>query len=285
MKKQIRYSETYIHNKSTTDKALTVLKGIIEGVISDQALNDLEYTTIKNWIDNYSFLQGNAGVHSVFESLYSALEDGVFTVEECKDILWAIDKCSTTFYDDITQRCQELHGLLIGIAADRVILSSELSYLWTWLNDNEVLKGLFPYDEIYSLIMQIGHQKTLSQQEKDFLIQACSWTENKSISTSCPLIPWEVDPMITFKGKTFCITGGSKRGPRAKIIEEIVERGGKVVTGISKSLGYLVVCEEANVAWTHATYGRKIEGVIMHRRNGSTTALICEADLWDALNV
>lgn len=284
MKKQIRDSETYIHDKATTDKALTVLKGIIEGVISDRTLNDLEYTAIKNWIDSYAFLQKNVGIRSVFESLYSALEDGVLTVEECGDLLWAVDKCSITFYDDVTQRCQELHGLLIGIAADRVILDSELSYLWNWLNDNEILKGLFPYDEIYSLIMQIGHQKSLSQQEKDFLIQACSWTENKSISTNCPLIPWEVDPKVTFKGKTFCITGGSKKGPRAKIVEKIIERGGKVVTGISRSLSYLIVCEQANVAWTHATYGRKIEEVIMQRRNGSGTALICEADLWDALN-
>lgn len=283
MRKTIPPTETYLHNNATASKALTTLKGLIEGVVCDTKINELERTKILEWIESFAFLQKHPAVGSVFDYLAEALADGVLTLEECNDISWLIERNLHSYYDETTQKMQELHGILSGIAADKEISSTELTYLWNWLNKNEVLKGLFPYDEIYSLVCQIGTRKTLSSEEKNHLINAFSWTEEVTISTNSPFVPWEVDPVIRFDGKLFCLTGASKKMSRSKIGEIINQRNGKVANSITKSLDYLVVCAEANVAWTHACYGRKVEQAIKLRREGSKLALIAERDFWDIL--
>lgn len=283
MRKAHSLTETYLHENAAASKALTTLKGIIEGVACDRRINDLERKKILDWIGSFGFLRKHPVVGSVFDYLSEALVDGVLTLEECSDISWMIEKNLRSFYDETTQKIQELLGLVSGIAADKEINPAELTYLSKWLNNNEPLKGLFPYDEIYSLVCQVGQKKVLSSQEKTFLVKAFSWTDDKTIAVDTPFVPWEIDPTIEFAERTFCLTGGSKRMSRSGIFDLILQRNGKVTNSVSKGLDFLVVCADVNVAWTHACYGRKVEQAIKLRRHGAKLALISERDFWDAL--
>ncbi len=278
-----RKSETYVNQRAVITKALNVLKGIILGIICDQLLNDLERSKLFAWIDSHLFLKHHNAFGSLVDYLSVALADGVLTIEEAKDLLWMIDRNSVGYYDSVTQQIQTLHGILSGIAADALISEIELKYLWDWLNENENLKGIFPYDEIYSTVVHVGTRKSLSAESKAMLLAAFEWTENSSLSKQNPLCPWMTDPDITFKNKLFCVSGISKKMKRPELENLIVSRHGQVARNMSKKVDFLLVCAEPSIAWAHACYGRKIEEAINLRKEGAKVVIVSEKDFWDAL--
>lgn len=282
MKNRSPKIETYVHGNAVASTALTTLKGLIEGVTCDSVLNDLERTKILDWVDKFAFLKSHKAVGSVFDYLAEALADGVLTIEESNDIKWMIDRNLVSYYDETTQQIQTLLGIMSGIASDNEISSVELAYLWKWLNDNEHLNGIFPFNEIYSIVCQVGTRKTLSTEQKNYLLKLFNWTDDKTLTTENPFVPWTIDPSIEFQNKSFCFTGISKKMSRPKISELITSKNG-ILKGISGKLDYLIVCTEANIAWTHSCYGRKIEEAIHLRRNGAKILIIAEKDFWDAL--
>ncbi|WP_413292321.1 BRCT domain-containing protein [Bdellovibrio sp. HCB185ZH] len=283
MRTNRKHQETYLHGNAAASTALTTLKGIIEGVICDSKINDLERASILDWIEEYKFLNMHPAVGSVFDYLAEALADDVLSIEEAKDIKWMIEKNLSSYYDESTQKMQTLLGLLSGIAADSEINAIEFTHLWKWLNDNEDLKGLFPFDEIYSIVCQIGTRRSMTDQEKNFLVSAFRWTDQESALKNSPFFQWEIDPEVQFENRSFCITGVSPRTGRSEIEKAITEKKGITSSRVTLKLDYLVVCAEPNRAWTHACYGRKIEEAVQLRRKGQRVSIISEADLWDAL--
>ena len=275
--------EFYLNFKTASSKALTTLKGLIEGVACDQELNDLERAKINDWMKTNESLRRNPGFKSVFDSLNEALSDGQLSITEIKDLYWLIERNTNKSYDEITEQIQTLEGLISGIAADYVIGEAEWNYLYHWLENNDQLKGLFPYDEIYDTVLKIGFDKKLSNENQKYLIQAFQWVNNdRSISKDNPFVPWQKDPIVDFKGKFFCITGTSVKAPRKKIEEKVKDYGGQISRDVSGKTDYLVVCTNGNIAWAFASYGRKIENAINIRKQGHKLIIIEERDLWDA---
>lgn len=279
-----RRQETYLHGNAAASTALTTLKGLIDGIQCDQEINDLERAETLSWIEEYAFLKSHPAIGSVFDYLAEALVDNVLSFQEAEDIKWMIGQNLTSYYDENTQKIQTLLGLLSGIAADNEIKAIEFKYLWDWLNNNEDLKGMFPFDEIYSIVFQIGTRRAITDSEKKFLITAFKWTEQEAALKNNPFFPWEIDPIVDFQGRKFCITGVSPKHPRAELILAIKSKGGTAAENVTRDLSYLVVCAERNRAWTHACYGRKIEQAIRLRKRGHAVAIISELDLCDALN-
>lgn len=275
--------ETYIHKNKTATKALIVLKGLLEGMKCDGKLNDLEIAKIKSWTSEYSFLKIHSIIKLIFNHLEATLEDHALTLGEAQDLIWMIDRNLKCDYDEITILIQELQGIVSGIAADNIVSNDELIYLWNWLNQAEALNGIFPYDEIYSMIIQVGTKKIITEQQSNNLIKAFSWTESKSIDTNNPFIPWTTDPTITFPNKNFCVSGLSEKYKRYEIIKMISSKAGLIKESVSSKTDYLVICPQPNIAWTHATYGRKIEQAINLRRKGANLTIIQELDLLDAI--
>jgi NAD-dependent DNA ligase len=283
MKRITEAHNTVIDTTASASKALGVLKGLIEGVSCDQHLNDFERASITGWVDEFLFLKSDRVMSEVFDKLAVALSDGILTLEEVADLKWTIERNLISFHGDTAQKIQYLHGLLSGIAADNEINAAEYVHIWEWLNNNEELKGLFPYDEIYSVVFQIGTKRQMTALEHSFLVSAFRWSDQEHALTLCPFVPWEVDPDIRFNDKTFCWVGNSNRLTLKHLINEIQTRKARYSESVSLEVDYLVVADSANKAWAQSIHGRKIEMALKNRKNGHSIALICESDFWEAL--
>ena len=69
------------------------------------------------------------------------------------------------------------------------------------------------------------------------------------------LIPVTPDEEGVLSGLTFCFTGSSSR-PRAELTELVEKRGGRVLSGVTKDLNYLVIADPASTS-TKAQKARK----------------------------
>jgi hypothetical protein len=156
---------------SQRDKAIHTLEGILDGMWIDGSLNKAEVTELNEWCSDHSRLMRKAPFNEIIP-MVKATEDGRMEPEEFDDIKWVIGnlKNQSRFFDSITTDIQELHGVIHGITADGVIEKSELDGLYDWLLNREHLKGLYPYDEIESLIVGILKDGVISETEHSALL-------------------------------------------------------------------------------------------------------------------
>ena len=112
--------------------------------------------------------------NEILPALYLVFEDGKIDLEEAEGILWLCDKFldkkqSDLYFNMVTSSIQRLEGILHGIISDNTITDSELQELWDWLNDNEQMQGLYPYDEVYSLLLAAREDGVISADEKKYV--------------------------------------------------------------------------------------------------------------------
>jgi NAD-dependent DNA ligase len=276
------------------NKELNTLKGIIEGIEIDQLINDKELTFLSNWLENTTVLSSRKPFDELVKKVKTAIADKFLDEEEKKDILWFCEQIRNNkpYYDMTTSLMQSLHGILAGVAADRVINPKELNELGIWIDNHRELEGTWPFDEIDSLIVSVLADKQIDEKEHRFLLSFCS----EFVRDCSPLLLegefkkeliydgiCAMDPSIEFKGNCFCCTGESKRATRKEIAEIIESFGGRFSKGINQSIDYLVVGSAGNKAWAFSCYGRKVEEVMNLRKNGLKIQLIHEFDFWDAV--
>ena len=132
------------------DKAFHTLEGILSGIWLHGRINEDEVGELREWISDNERLMTTVPFNEIIPRLMRAVESGRFNDDEMKEIQWVIEnsKAGSGYYDEVTGRIQELHGLLHGITADRIIEKSELEGLRTWMAERAHLKGLYPFDEI-----------------------------------------------------------------------------------------------------------------------------------------
>lgn len=94
-----------------------------------------------------------------------------------------------------------------------------------------------------------------------------------SDSTKLPLT--NLHP-VSFHGHRFCFTGTFNAGSRSWCQEQVEERGGICVSGVTKKLNYLIVGDIGNENWLHSTHGRKIEKAVEYNESGCTIAIFDE---------
>lgn len=285
-------------HKAEVDKAMHTLEGILKGIAIDSLINSKEADELNAWYRHYEWLVNNHPFSEIIPAVAIALKDNVLTDEELKDLLWLCKNFTTDniYYSMITTDIQKLQGILHGILADNSIAEDEINGLSDWLEDNIHLTGVYPYDEIYSLVTSVLSDSFLSEDEKkllklffvDFIETKVSVNIDKeeiarlkseiSIGGICA-----VCPDISFPNKAFCFTGTSSKGNRS-VIKDTVESNGSVFKDtVSKQTDYLIVGNDGNPCWAFACYGRKIETAMKLRKEGHTIMIVHENDFWDSL--
>ncbi|NLO91296.1 MAG: NAD-dependent DNA ligase [Elusimicrobia bacterium] len=268
-------------------RALHHLEGLIDGIAADRTVDCAEVLKFREWLNDYAHLKNRLPFQELFMYVEKAVADGILTEEEIEDIRWLCKKIDSELIPSANGDIQRLHGLLQGIIADHVLSVEELEKLEFWLNEHEVLKGCWPYDEICSLLVSLKKDKILGSEQhatlmkyfSDFSQSETKVFERKSISGICAC-----DPQINIAGSEFCFTGESHKGiSRAEIAKKVLVAGGIFQENLRKSADYLVVGSEANPYWFYACYGRKIEKAQNWRRAGHKVCIVHENDLWDAL--
>lgn len=279
-------------NPQIIEKDLQTLIGILNGIKADSVIGSVEQSGLHNWLNAYKDYEDKQPYKEVITFIRSALADNVLTIEEIENIIWYCNHYvkRSGYYDELTAGIQKLSGLIKGITIDGVVNPEEILFLDNWLEENRHLANTYPYDEVYSMTVNILRDKVITPEEQveflkfsSALVGLSENDGNSNLVESLNTGFYQVDPQITIQENTFCITGESKQFSRREIAERIELYGGFVVDHISGKLNYLVVCDEKNKCWAFTCYGRKVEQVIKLRKKGVNVAIVHEFDLNDTL--
>lgn len=251
------------HIRSTINKSLNILEGILLGIQIDNVINEDEINELNHWLDSNHTMFYKAPFDELVNLIKSALADLILTKEEIEDILWLCNNFKNLengqYYNTITNDIQRLNGILYGIMSDNIISNTEILELQEWLNNNEQLKQTYPYDEVYSLLIGILADGVIDEHENkilklffaDFIDTTTSYNINSieyanlkkelNISGICA-----TDPDIEIDNKVFCFNGKSSKTDRNTFKTIISKNGGIYNDTITNSTNYLVVGNECN---------------------------------------
>lgn len=287
-------SYVHFHNRSSVDKALNTLLGIVLGIGLDGKINPVERGLFNAWLRENEGLCDKHPYSELIPLINRCIEDDVLDEEEREDIKWLCSKLtSQDYYNSITADIQVLHGILGGVASDGKVTKEELEALSDWLNDHEHLKTCYPYDEVEALLMSVLKDGQVDEAESKFLqaffSEFLSVLDDKTITAPVAKVNSDivgvcaVCPEIVFEGSSFCFTGESSKFKRSELAKLVATLGGKASAGVTKSVDYLVIGAEGNPCWVYACYGRKVEKAVELRKAGSKLLIIHENDFHDAV--
>lgn len=278
----------------TVDKAINTLAGIIEGISIDRDINQKEIDFLNTWLSDYRDVEKAHPFNELVPVIREILSDGLVTEDERRDLLWLCERVTAGEISDRTAAdLQKLHALLGGVASDGAITEVELRGLSDWISEHEHLASIWPYDETSSLVSSVLADGKIDATEHAmlmaFFLEFTAILDDRTIrrpvlNDGLQLVGvCAVQPKIVFEQQTFCLTGASSRYSRDEFSAVIRERGGRVVSGISSKVGYLIVGSDGNPCWMYACYGRKVEQAVELRKAGLRLQIVHENDFHDAI--
>lgn len=280
-------------------KAVNSLIGMLNGIKFDEILNESELSEVINWCNLHRKFDKKFPFSEIIPLIDTALEDEILTKDEIEDILWLCENVVhhdgfNTYYDIVTSSLQQLHGIIHGIMADNFLNDIEVNQLFDWMDEREFLKGFYPFDEIYSLLVSMKRDGVLTEDEKNmlkaylgnFIDTRTSYNisdiEIKNLQTQYTINGiCAVSPDIIFANKTFSFTGTSSRAKRKEIAEIITNMGGIFNNNVTQKTDFLIVGDDGNPCWAFSCYGRKVEKAIELRKDGHSIIIVHENDFWD----
>lgn len=287
--------------KEEMHKALNSLFGILSGVSADGTVSETESNEVKNWYSLHEHLINAHPFNEILPALKMAFADDVLDIEEVEGALWLCrrfldSKNDKLYFDCITSQIQQLEGMLHGIISDGVISDNELETLNEWIENHAHLCGIYPFDEIYSLLLTAKEDGVISDDERNMLkaffatfvdtrdsfniheSDVAVLQKQYSIGGICA-----VCPEIRIEEKTFCFTGTSKKAKRDEIADIITSYGGYYNDRITNKTDYLIVGADGNPCWAFSCYGRKVENAVDRRKAGQHITIVHEYDFWDEI--
>ena len=260
----------------------------------------MEVERLIGWLENHKAFRTIEPFKTVICSLDRILSDGYIDAEEKEEILDLCFMFDThgLICNFATTAIRRLHGVLQGIALDGNIRDQEAMGLKGWLDVHAVVRGYWPFCELWEMLKRMLKDFKLDNQERAELLQYCDGFKQTRIENpiihdqiyekefmtcySAVLQPFtalcERNAVVCFEDRCFCFTGPARSGPR-KFLHQIVETlHGIPKNSVSRDLDYLVIGAQSSPAWAYATYGRKIEAAINLNQQGSTITILHEDD-------
>ena len=176
-----------------------------------------------------------------------------------------------------SQSLLTLNGILSGITCDNVLVETEIDYLQKWLDDNNALKGNYPYDKIYSTIEAALADGILEKTELDFMLQLF-----KQITDPVNEIACDYD-RLAIKDKNICLTGEFDNGSKADVHAILISRGANIHKSVTLKTDILLVGGQGSSAWSAGNYGNKVKKALEIQEKGINILLIRETDFFNAL--
>lgn len=178
----------------------------------------------------------------------------------------------------------ELIGLSRGIVADAAVNQQEAAFLSSWMEANVSYCEDMIVNQLYRRIHEMLTDGILDDEERLELLGTLREFTGEStvvqpanMASTLPLC--KPEPVMKFPTMAFCLTGKFAYGPRRICEEVVLERGGKILAGVTMDLDYLVIGTFSSTDWAHTSYGRKIEKAVEYRERNGRPAIIQE-DLW-----
>lgn len=276
-------------------KSLATINGFLTGLYIDNEINSDEQKALENWIIENMELSKSNPFKEIFPILINISKESEDIEEKIKDVRWVCENylSNENYLNKIKSDMQMLHGIISGILADYKINIVEVHELKNWIQDNSQLKGVWPYDELESILLTVLKDQKLTVQEEETLnelfYEFANIDDSKTITNPTALINKKltgvcaVDPIMEVKNKLFCFTGESSKYERSDFKKIIEKLGGVVKNSVVVNLDYLIVCAKGSDYWAFNCYGRKVEEAVMLRKKGSSLQIIHEIDFLDNL--
>jgi len=265
------------------------LEGLLEGISADAIINAPEAERLRRWLEDCAPFSAVEPFRTFDAHLTRVLEDGVVTMEECHDLLFAVRKYTTAnaHLDRLRGGIYMLTGLLTGVAADGVLCEMEIAALGSWTREWQDLRGLWPFDQVSAIVDAMMSEGRVTK-HASYLFE---------LARQCPVAggaPGEAppllvrglcasEPVINFPGRTFVFTGKMSEHERSNLQGLIASRGASFDEHVTMATDYLVICADKSPYWAFACYGRKIEQAHALAADGHRVLIVQEADFWKAL--
>ncbi|MDF1659660.1 MAG: BRCT domain-containing protein [Verrucomicrobiales bacterium] len=295
--------DNYRHftKRQTVDKAVHTLTGMLRGVAIDDELNAAEVAEVLNWCNQYREIANRAPFDELVPRLDQMLKDGILDSDELDELLWLCKNISpgSEYYDEITNEIQSLQGMLHGVMADGHVSLEEATQIQRWINNNDYLKGTYPYDELDSLLLTVLADGEIDSEEqvllRDFFEDFIEYSFAKKVRAeservkagalkekTLPAICSNC-PEIDFDARKFTFTGTSAKGTKKEIEKQVIDLGGRVLPNLTNETEFLVIGSAGNPCWAFSRYGRKVEKAANMRKQGHNIVIVHESDFWDAV--
>lgn len=183
----------------------------------------------------------------------------------------------------------QLIGICSGIAADGELNNAEISFLATWLSNNQDVCTEFPGKQIAERITAVLADGVVTAEERSDLLELLQqisgnhFVETGAAEAEAAAVPGDAVETIIFEGRRFCFTGKFAYGNRKQCEQAVIVRGGLVEGSVTLALDYLVLGVGVSKDWKHESYGRKIERAVEIREGGAVRPVIVAEKDWVAL--
>ncbi len=270
------------------NKTLGELVGFLNGLISDNIVNEKDCVYLSAWLREEEGVLGDLEIYRQLNSVVNRFltcfevtnELSDRTISELKPILTRIKELYGSDFN-ITDKAI---GVLRGISADDRVSSGEIGALKDWLKAHEKIKSIFPFRDIAEKLDElISTDSVSSKQKQDLLVLLKKAVGNefyetgsaKTISTSLPFDDCEE---IDFNQKLVCFSGKFISGTRKYCEEKAIINGARVQKRVVIGLDFLIIGDDVSRDWKHTSYGNKILKAIEFNDNGSFIKIISESD-------
>lgn len=268
------------NKKRNINKAVSALRGILEGIVSDGKLNDTEIMFLRLWLNEQSEHSGD--ILDLYEAVEDILEDGIITSEEYNDLMQLIEDCIEygPKFTEESERINEFIGFISGISVDDDVNIEEFKMLIQMMDKMDDISDKFPLNVVKKNLEAILEDGIIDPEELEQLcdlLKAISGTDFTNdgtvIGSSTSLFD---DDISTVVNKNVCLTGKFLTGTRKKVVEELIKFGACVTANVTKDTDILLIGIFSSRDWIHTSAGRKIEKAVKLREGGQHISISSE---------
>jgi hypothetical protein len=272
---------------SNKKKAIYSLKGILQGVVADTALNTMEALYLNTWLLDSKPLRGDPDALDLLDLISDALADGQFSKEELDDLNALItDIIKYRSFEDVTDSdyFNEFLGLISGIVADDKINPEEFAYLHEWLNKHIDLVDDATVRNVATRMVEFSALKQATPSDEEALLAYLKQTAGiRFLETGAA----DAHPMdhiadsiesMNHERAAICFAGVFNTGTRKEVEAIAIKLGATPRKDPSKSIHYVVIGSQVSPDWKHTSFGRKIQKAVELRGGGHPLIILTEQE-------
>ena len=281
--------------QKSADDAVASLKGLLEGIGSDEVIEDLEIEELRKWVDHNEWALDRLPYSELLDAIRSIGGDQEERMEAILDVHWLCKKLEEDgeYACEVTRDIKALLGFFQGILSDGQLTDDEVFQLEAWLEQHEHLRGHAIYDGICNTIADVLEDGIITEEERARMVSEMNAVTEVLNPAGKKALKGNPQPQgkeglfdqvsVTISGYQFVLTGDFDCGPRAQIESQISNAGGLVGKSPSKKTGFVVIGNQGSEAWAYARFGRKVEKALTLQSKGVEVFIIQEEQLVQAL--
>jgi hypothetical protein len=180
----------------------------------------------------------------------------------------------------------ELLGLAKGLIADGVVNGEEASFLRLWGANHPDALSVWPNSLIFARLDRMFTDGRIDQTEQEELRGLLADLVGGQASVTlgydgASTLPLDQPPPLICHGpdEIFVFTGRFAYGPRHTCEREMLERGSRCESNVTRRTSFLVVGTFSSTDWAHTSFGRKVQRAVELRDAGFALRIVGE-DHW-----